>query len=138
MNIIWLNDTVMFWLFKLTIRKKESPHRMRKEMKTGKGFLICSNHLNEGRNSGILSSKHNVCDCDVWFHNTGQRSFPWITNIVTNGMRFNNDQLIIFINKLTLRSSWVSDELTFNPEDNDVAPDEPILLQMECDWIIIN
>ena len=32
----------------------------------------------------------------------------------------------------------MSDELTFNPSDNDVAPDEPILLEMECDSIIIN
>ena len=32
----------------------------------------------------------------------------------------------------------MSDELTFNASDNDVAPDEPILLEMECDSIIIN
>ena len=30
------------------------------------------------------------------------------------------------------------DELTFNAEDNDVAPDSPISFQMECNWIIIN
>ena len=30
------------------------------------------------------------------------------------------------------------DELTFNAEDNDAAPDEPILLQKESDSIIIN
>ena len=30
------------------------------------------------------------------------------------------------------------DELTLNPSDNDVAPESPILLQMECDSIIIN
>ena len=53
-------------------------------------------------------------------------------------MWFNNNQLIIFINKLNPRSNWVSDELTFNAEDNDVAPDEPILFKMECDSIIIN
>ena len=32
----------------------------------------------------------------------------------------------------------MSDELTFNPSDNDDAPDSPIKLQMECDSIIIN
>ena len=32
----------------------------------------------------------------------------------------------------------MSDELTFNTSDNDVAPDSPILLQMECGSIIIN
>ena len=32
----------------------------------------------------------------------------------------------------------MSDELTFNADDNDVAPESPILLQMECDSIIIN
>ena len=32
----------------------------------------------------------------------------------------------------------MSDELTFNPSDNDVAPDEPIFLQMKYDSIIIN
>ena len=32
----------------------------------------------------------------------------------------------------------MSDELTFNASDNDVAPDSPILLEMECDSIIIN
>ena len=53
-------------------------------------------------------------------------------------MRLNNNQLIIFNNKLTYRTNRVSDELTFNPSDNDVAPDEPILLEMECDSIIIN
>ena len=62
----------------------------------------------------------------------------WISNVVPNGMWFNNNQLIIFNNKLTLRFNWASDELTFNASDNDVAPDEPILLQMECDWITIN
>ena len=30
------------------------------------------------------------------------------------------------------------DELTFNASDNDGAPESPISLQMECDWIIIN
>ena len=30
------------------------------------------------------------------------------------------------------------DELTSNASDNDVAPDEPISLEMECDSIIIN
>ena len=53
-------------------------------------------------------------------------------------MWFNNNQLIIFNNKLTPRFNWVSDELTFNAEDNDVAPDEQMLLKMECDSIIIN
>ena len=53
-------------------------------------------------------------------------------------MWLNNNQLIIFNNKHNPRSNWVSDELTFNPSDNDVAPDSPILLQMECDSIIIN
>ena len=38
MNIIELNDTVRFWLFKLSSRKKESPQKLRKEMKTGKDF----------------------------------------------------------------------------------------------------
>ena len=38
MNIILLNDTVRFWLFKLSSRKKESPQKLRKEMKTGKDF----------------------------------------------------------------------------------------------------
>ena len=56
----------------------------------------------------------------------------------SNGMWFNNNQFIIFNNKLILRTNWVSDELTFNPSDNDVAPESPILLQMECDSIIIN
>ena len=32
----------------------------------------------------------------------------------------------------------MSDELTFNPSDIDVAPDEPVLFQMGCDSIIIN
>ncbi len=32
----------------------------------------------------------------------------------------------------------MSDELTFNASDNDVAPDEPISLQIECDSIVIN
>ena len=31
----------------------------------------------------------------------------------------------------------MSDELTFNPSDNDVAPDGPIKLEMECDSTII-
>ena len=44
-------------------------------------------------------------------------------------MWFNNNQLIIFINKINTRFNWVSDELTFNAEDNDVAPESPILLQ---------
>ena len=30
------------------------------------------------------------------------------------------------------------DELTFNASDNDVAPESPKKLQMECDWMIIN
>ena len=30
------------------------------------------------------------------------------------------------------------DELTFSASDNDVAPDSPILFQMECDSTIIN
>ena len=55
-----------------------------------------------------------------------------------NGMWFNKKQLIAFNNKLTLRFNWVSDELTFNTSDNEVAPDDPILLQMGCDSIIIN
>ena len=42
-------------------------------------------------------------------------------------MRFNNNQLIIFINKLISRSNWVSDELTFNASDNDDIPEEPIV-----------
>ena len=53
-------------------------------------------------------------------------------------MWLNNDQLIIFNNKLNPRFNWVRDELTFNASDNDVAPDSPILLEMECDWIIVN
>ena len=32
----------------------------------------------------------------------------------------------------------MSDELTFNASDNDVAPESPILLQIEYDWIIMN
>ena len=32
----------------------------------------------------------------------------------------------------------MSDELTFNPSDNDVIPESPILLKMECDSVIIN
>ena len=51
-------------------------------------------------------------------------------------MWFNNNQLIIFNNKLTTKFNWVSDELTFNASDNDVAPDDPILFKMECDSII--
>ena len=53
-------------------------------------------------------------------------------------MWFNNNQLIMFNNKLILRYNWVSDELTFNASDNDVAPESPILFEMECDSIIIN
>ena len=34
----------------------------------------------------------------------------------------------IFNNKLRYRSNSVRDELTFSASDNDVAPDEPILL----------
>ena len=50
----------------------------------------------------------------------------------------NNNQLIIFNNKLNPSSNWVSDELTFNPSDIDVAPDSPILLEMKSDSITIN
>ena len=53
-------------------------------------------------------------------------------------MVFNNNQSIIFNNELTTRFNWVSDELTFNASDNDLAPESPILFQMECDSIIIN
>ena len=44
-------------------------------------------------------------------------------------MWFNNIQLIIFNNKLRYRYNRVIDELTFNAEDNDVAPESPILFQ---------
>ena len=85
------------------------------------------------RNSGILSSKLNIRDCYVCFQTISQCFSSWISNIVPNGMWLNDNQLIIFINKLISRTNWVSDELTFNASDNDVAPDSPILFQMECD-----
>ena len=44
------------------------------------------------------------------------------------------NQSIAFNNKLNPSSSWVSDELAFNASDNDVAPDSPITLQIECDF----
>ena len=44
-------------------------------------------------------------------------------------MWLNNNQIIIFNNKLTPRYNSVSDELTFNAEDNDVAPESPIQFQ---------
>ena len=72
--------------------------------------------------------KLETCYCYVCFQNISQRSSSWISNIVINGMWFNNNQSIIFNNKLSSRFNWVSDELTFNAPDNDVAPDEPILL----------
>ncbi len=37
-----------------------------------------------------------------------------------------------------LRFRWMSDELTFNASDNNIVPDEPIPLPMECYSIIIN
>ena len=52
-------------------------------------------------------------------------------------MRFNNNQLIIFVITIKHRSNWKSDELMHNASDNDAAPESPILLQMECDSIII-
>ena len=42
-------------------------------------------------------------------------------------MWLDNNQLIIFNNKLNPRSNWVSDELTFSASDNDDNPDEPII-----------
>ena len=118
--------------------KERKPSQIDRGKEKGKGILICSNLLNEGRNSGILSSKLNTRDCYVCFQSISQCFSSWISNLVPNGMWFNNNQLIIFINKLNSRSNWVSDELTFNASDNDVAPDSPILLEMECDSIIIN
>ena len=32
----------------------------------------------------------------------------------------------------------MSDELTFNASDNDVAPESPVSVQMECDSVSIN
>ena len=43
-------------------------------------------------------------------------------------MLLNNNQLIIFNDKLTPKPNWMSDELTFNAEDNDVAPESPMML----------
>ena len=53
-------------------------------------------------------------------------------------MWLNNNQLTIPNNEPNTRFNWVSDELTLNASDNDVAPESPIILGMECDWIIIN
>ena len=44
-------------------------------------------------------------------------------------MWFNYNQLIILNDKINVKSNWVSDELTFNTSDNNVAPDEPILFK---------
>ncbi len=43
------------------------------------------------------------------------------------------NQSIIFENKITLRSNWVSDELIFNASDNDDIPESPISLEKEYD-----
>ena len=40
--------------------------------------------------------------------------------------------------KLTPSSNRVSDVLTINASDNDVAPESPMLLSMECDSITID
>ena len=64
----------------------------------------------------------------VCFQTISKCSSSWFSNIVPNVMWFNNNQLIIFNNKLIPTSKWVRDELTFNAEDNDVAPELPILL----------
>ena len=63
-----IESMILIWFDCLNCQMKErKPSQNEKRNENGKGFLICSNHLNEGRNSGILSSKHNVCDCDVCF-----------------------------------------------------------------------
>ena len=137
--IVWnMINEISFILFKNNKTKKGKPFQIERRNENGKELLVCSNNLNEGRDSGILSSTLNISDCYVWFQSTSQCLSPWISNIVINGMWFNNNQLIIFNNKLKNRSNWVRDELTFNASDNDVAPDSPILFQMECDSIIIN
>ena len=52
-------------------------------------------------------------------------------------MIVNNEWNII---KSQIQSTFNStrDELAFSASDNDDAPDEPILLEIECDMIIIN
>ena len=32
----------------------------------------------------------------------------------------------------------MSDELTLNAEDSDVAPESPILFQIECGWVVVD
>ena len=51
---------------------------------------------------------------------------PW--NVKVNEIQ----ELTIMIIKLIVRSNEARDELTLSANDNDDAPDEPMLLSMEC------
>ena len=56
-------------------------------------------------------------------------------------MWFSDNQLITLNNKLSSKSNWVSDELTFNPSDSRFISDRPMLLwkrmQMNYNQVII-
>ena len=87
------NDYVLcLWLFKLSSRKKESPHKKRKEMKKGKDF-----------------------------------SFVQIDPVKEETVEFFHQNSIFVIVMFVSKASA-----------NAFLPESLILLEMECDSIIIN